>query len=74
MKRAVFLSSLISLCCLPAAKLIAGATLTTLHVFHNTDGSGPMAGLVQATNGNFYGTTAFGGAYSNCIGGCGTVF
>jgi len=33
-----------------------------------------MAGLVQATNGNFYGTTAFGGAYSNCIGGCGTVF
>src|SRR5690349_14742344 len=74
MKRAVFFFFLISLCCLPSEKLLAGATLTTLHVFHSTDGNGPMAGLVQATNGNFYGTTAFGGAYSNCIGGCGAVF
>jgi uncharacterized repeat protein (TIGR03803 family) len=33
------------------------------------DGSGPMAGLVQGTNGNFYGTTSTGGAN-----GAGTVF
>jgi uncharacterized repeat protein (TIGR03803 family) len=30
--------------------------------------------LVQATDGNFYGTTAYGGASANCYLGCGTVF
>jgi uncharacterized repeat protein (TIGR03803 family) len=43
-------------------------TLTTLHSFVSTDGSGPE-GLIQATNGTFYGTTAIGGAN-----GAGTVF
>src|SRR5207245_3790205 len=32
------------------------------------------AGLVQDTNGRFYGTTAFGGTSTNCSLGCGTVF
>jgi len=35
-----------------------------------------VAGLVQATNGYFYGTTEYGGSGANCAstGGCGTVF
>ncbi len=32
-------------------------TLTTLHIFEETDGSEPLAPLMQATDGNFYGTT-----------------
>jgi uncharacterized repeat protein (TIGR03803 family) len=46
-------------------------SLTTLHSFSGSPGDGavPVAGLVQGTNGNFYGTTAFGGAFFQ-----GTVF
>ena len=51
-------------------KITPSGTLTTLHSFADgTDGDDPNAGLVQATNGNFYGTTIKGGAY-----GGGTVF
>jgi YVTN family beta-propeller protein/uncharacterized repeat protein (TIGR03803 family) len=49
-------------------------TLATLYAFCSqtncTDGAEPVGGLVQATNGNFYGTTSEGGAN----GGGGTVF
>ena len=48
--------------------------LTTMHSFDITDGSFPDAGLLQATNGNFYGTTSNAGANGNCPSGCGTVF
>jgi uncharacterized repeat protein (TIGR03803 family) len=56
-------------------------TLTTLYSFCSqsncTDGQGPT-GLVRATNGDFYGTTTFGGVIgASCpqtSSGCGTVF
>ena len=38
-------------------KMTAGGTLTTLYSFSGGDGSGPYGGLIQATDGNFYGTT-----------------
>jgi uncharacterized repeat protein (TIGR03803 family) len=44
-------------------------TLTTLASFNGTNGSAPVAPLVQGTDGNFYGTTPAGGS-----GGFGTVF
>lgn len=53
-------------------------TLTTLYNFCSLagclDGQNPYAGLLQASDGNFYGTTEFGGANTTCSGGCGTVF
>jgi uncharacterized repeat protein (TIGR03803 family) len=40
---------------------INGTAFTTLHSFVNSDGANPYAGLIQGTDGNLYGTTAWGG-------------
>ena len=63
-------------------KISASGTLTTLYNFCSqigcADGANPYAGLVQASDGNFYGTTSEGGDSSLCKQtqpyGCGTVF
>jgi len=55
-------------------EITPAGNLTTLHSFDGSDGSDPGAGLVQATDGNFYGTTYQGGASANCSHGCGTMF
>jgi uncharacterized repeat protein (TIGR03803 family) len=60
-------------------KITATGKMTRLHYFCAQpgcpDGSGPMAGLVLASDENFYGTTSVGGSGGNCgDSGCGTVF
>ena len=65
-------------------KISSAGQLTTLYSFCSqggsacTDGRTPLAGLVQASDGNFYGTTNQGGtdcsANTGLAGGCGTVF
>jgi len=52
-------------------RITPGGTLTTLHSFDLTDGEYPLAGLVQGTNGTFYGTADCGGAYGP---GCGPYY
>jgi uncharacterized repeat protein (TIGR03803 family) len=56
-------------------KITAGGTLTTLHAFDFNDGASSDAGLAQADDGTFYGTTELGGvATCNSGSGCGTAF
>jgi uncharacterized repeat protein (TIGR03803 family) len=54
-------------------KVAPAGTLTTVYNFCSqaacADGQNPAAGLIQATDGDLYGTTEYGGAY-----GYGTVF
>jgi uncharacterized repeat protein (TIGR03803 family) len=61
-------------------EITAAGKFTTLYSFCSqpscADGGIPEAGLAQATDGNFYGTTEIGGANINCSSGqgCGTIF
>jgi uncharacterized repeat protein (TIGR03803 family) len=52
-----------------AFKITPSGTFTLLHTFDGTDGTYPTGALIQATDGNFYGTTQYGGAYNQ-----GTIF
>jgi len=61
-------------------KITPTGALTTLHVFCTgkcRDGSSPYAALLQATDGDFYGTTITGGMFKGPCRireGCGTLF
>jgi uncharacterized repeat protein (TIGR03803 family) len=54
-------------------KITSDGKLTTIYTFCSqtgcTDGLHPFVGLIQATDGKFYGTTSYGGS-----GGAGTIF
>lgn len=60
-------------------KITPSGKLTILHTFcqgNCTDGFGPRGGLVQGSDGNFYGTVSAGGVgpYCNIHIDCGTIF
>lgn len=61
-------------------KVTPKGKLTTLYSFDFTDGAFPVAGLLQASDDNLYGTTGWGGANQNaCVlvypgSQCGTLF
>jgi uncharacterized repeat protein (TIGR03803 family) len=56
-------------------KVTPAGALIVLRNFDGADGQSPASGLVLGTDGNFYGTTEYGGTSTACgSGGCGTVF
>jgi uncharacterized repeat protein (TIGR03803 family) len=60
-------------------QITPGGVLNALYSFCSlskcADGVSPYAGLVQGTDGNFYGTDVFGGnTTTGCASGCGTIY
>jgi len=59
-------------------QLTPAGSVSTVYNFCSTlnctDGVEPFAGLIQASNGTFYGTAAYGGLCNILLNGCGTVF
>ena len=56
-------------------KITPGGAFTTLHDFSYAEGTRTSGGLIQASDGNLYGTREEGGNNSNCPenDGCGTI-
>jgi uncharacterized repeat protein (TIGR03803 family) len=54
-------------------EITSRGTLTILNNFDNSDGEYPNGSMIQATNGNFYGTTVYG-ASGPCYLSCGTIY
>src|ERR1700691_1519365 len=52
-----------------ATETLSAQTLVTQISFRLFDGGGPLAPVIQGSDGNFYGTTVAGGAYAG-----GTIF
>jgi len=50
-------------------KVTTNGALATIYPLNFTDGSYPAAGMIESSDGNFYGTTEFGGSFGN-----GTIF
>jgi uncharacterized repeat protein (TIGR03803 family) len=65
----IFLKSVVALLIVASTQMVGGQTLQTVCAFSGTNGARPQAGLTLGNDGNFYGTTAYGGS-----GGYGTVF
>ena len=55
-------SSLCTNGCGTVFKMTPDGTVTILHVFAGNRRRLPQAALIEATDGNFYGTTTYGGA------------
>jgi uncharacterized repeat protein (TIGR03803 family) len=75
--RSLKLAIVIAVFCVAAAVASPAQTFTTLFTFDGTNGNGADGSLIQGTDGNFYGTTAYGGessSYCPFSFGCGTVF
>ena len=52
----------------------AGWRERLIHTFADAPAGNPVAGLVEDSAGNLYGTTMLGKSQTACTGGCGTVF
>jgi uncharacterized repeat protein (TIGR03803 family) len=59
-------------------RMSSSGGVTILHTLNGTtEGNGPGDGVIQASDGNFYGTTQSGGTSTNCtsnLGTCGVLF